>query len=165
MLPTGTSVCRPNTENRWILSVYVVKGSAPHICEGPRAQMCHVGCWGMKPKLTKILIQNSQFSCFCCIYSWVKTIQSEDALGVRSGLLNSYSFDGIVCDVSAGPDTKNIFKLQGRSFSLPLFLLVYSCVLKCRNQHLSSPSLHQLPSQTSLEEWSGLLRLCQSYDK
>lgn len=63
----------------------------------------------MKPKLTKILIQNC-FRFHASVAFIHKTIQSEDTLGVRSGLLNSYSFDGIVYDVSADPDTKNIFK-------------------------------------------------------
>ena len=80
----------------------------------------------------------AQASGFWYIYSRLKEIQSftEDALEVRSGLLNSYSFDGIVCDVSVGPDTKNIFKIQALSFSLALFLIIYSCTSKCTNQYL-----------------------------
>lgn len=80
----------------------------------------------------------AQASGFWYIYSRLKKIQSftEDALEVRSGLLNSYSFDGIVYDVSVGPDTKIILKMQARSFSLGLFLIVYSCTFKCTNQYL-----------------------------
>lgn len=55
----------------------------------------------------------AQASGFWYIYSRLKKIQwcTEDALEIRSGLLNLYTFDGIVYDVSVGPDTKNIFKI------------------------------------------------------
>lgn len=44
----------------------------------------------------------AQASDFWCIYSRLKKIQcfTEDALEVRSGLLNSCSFDGIFYDIS-----------------------------------------------------------------
>lgn len=78
------------------------------------------------------------------IYSWLKKIQSftENVLEVRSGLLNSYSFDGIVCDTSVGPDTKNIFKMQAQSFSLVSFLIVHSCTLKLQSNISSNLSLY-----------------------